>query len=38
VARRIFDAHFLTPAELKAQDAKGLSPGFSNTVASGDDE
>jgi len=38
VARRVFDAHFLSAEELKEQDAKGLSPGFNNTVVSGSDE
>jgi penicillin-binding protein 2 len=36
IARRMFDAHFLTPAELKEQDAKGLSPGF-DSIAAGDE-
>jgi len=37
IARRMFDAHFLTPQELKEQDAKNLSPGFNTAVASGDE-
>jgi penicillin-binding protein 2 len=37
IARRMFDAHFLTPEELKEQDAKGLSPGFNSVAAAGDE-
>ena len=38
VARRMFDAYFLSPEALKEQDAKGKSPGFHTPPANGDDE
>ncbi|MBC7982347.1 MAG: penicillin-binding protein 2 [Candidatus Obscuribacterales bacterium] len=38
IARRMFDAYFLTAEALKEQDAKGKSPGLTSIAASGDDE